>query len=178
MNITIKELYKKYVYSLLYRILILLFFLVLLLIFCFYKKTIDLLIIIMFSFFIYFMIYNIVSIIKGKKYLESMSVQKVNILNRELNDIILKRCDCILTDNYLFMFSYDFKIISYDEIERVYYKKNLTSHSIEKELCVIDKNKNRYVFIIDSTSLIDYEDIKDFCNILIEKNANIILGKK
>lgn len=107
-----------------------------------------------------------------------IKIKKNPILKQELNNIILNvSANYFLTDNYIVPY-YSNKIIKYDDIILIYYKNNLETHGYKKYMHVVQKNGNVQRFEIDTTAItLGYDsERKDFADILLQKNPNILVG--
>lgn len=124
---------------------------------------------------LYGVIATTISIFKVNMKIKITSSEELKTINKELENCILIRNDCILTQNYIIVGgNNNFDIIKYKDITMIYTKYQLMRNRIEKTLCLLTNTKQKYRFVIGTTLLSEKSDTKDFSSILIEKNPNIL----
>ena len=110
--------------------------------------------------------------IKGLKNDEELSSELNNILFHILYNYML-------TENYVIGHYSKKEAVNYKDIVLICYSYSGTRNGIYKKLDIINKYGKKYSFEIGSTSLYlgKEEEPKNFSNILLEKNQNILVGK-
>lgn len=109
------------------------------------------------------------------------------LLRNELNNILLySDSGYMLTNNYIvpyFNKIFSFKInspIKYTDVILLY-KSNWVSNpgniGLSKYLHFITKNKQHYYIVIDLINNCDDDSLKNFTDIILEKNKDVLIGK-
>ena len=101
-------------------------------------------------------------------------------LSSELNNILFHiPYNYMLTENYVIGHYSKKETIKYKDIVLICYSYSGTRNGIYKKLDIINKYGKKYSFEIGSTALYleKDEEPKDFSNILLEKNQNILVVK-
>lgn len=127
-------------------------------------------------FIIIFIVSSIIEKREINKFLKKLSSEQLVILNQELEHPLINcNKNYILTENYILCLSYKMGLFKYSEILLMYKDTEFMNDRINEYLIVITKN-DWYRFDVSTTILTLNYDLKDFSNIIKDKNPKVLEG--
>lgn len=114
------------------------------------------------------------------EYINLKKIIKNDLLLDELkNKILFYSAGYIVTENFIIRYSPIVETVSFKEIIFIHQRKNLEKGGISSYLEIITFTKKKLKFLINTSGIVfeDNVDIKDFSDIILKNNPNVLIGK-
>lgn len=115
-------------------------------------------------------------ILNKRKFIKTLTKDRLVEFEEELkNQLVHYKDNYILTNNYILKLSVPCAILKYEEVLLMYKRLGLYPRSMKRNLILVTKTR-KYKFTIDSVGY-NFNNPKDFSEIVKEKNTEVLIGK-
>ena len=112
-----------------------------------------------------------------KKFFDSIPLEVMNEIERDLEHSLgYNEERYLLIENYIILLEYPYKILKYEDILLIGYKKSFENQvGFQKHCYLVTKEKTYHVKVSGTFAEVDY-DPKQFHDVIVRKNPNILVG--